>query len=126
VFHVHIFFTASTSKHRDVLADIIGRQLGSTPPAQPTKIHVQRRFQHYQIVPHHFQTSRTITSQMERPPPHSADAIRAKRVGGKKVPKQYRKYHKTANKNNDQEAYGMMRGFMWFTKGLRAAFEALR
>lgn len=31
---------------------------------------------------------------MERPPPHSIQAIRAKRAGGKKVPKKYRKYHK--------------------------------
>ncbi|QRD02882.1 hypothetical protein JI435_116080 [Parastagonospora nodorum SN15] len=63
---------------------------------------------------------------MERPPPHSADAIRAKRVGGKKVPKQYRKYHQNGGKNKDQEYHCMMRGFMWFTKGLRGAFEALR
>ncbi|EAT81316.1 hypothetical protein SNOG_11608 [Parastagonospora nodorum SN15] len=40
---------------------------------------------------------------MERPPPHSADAIRAKRVGGKKVPKQYRKYHQNGGKNKDQD-----------------------
>ena len=32
----------------------------------------------------------------ERPHPHSVQAIRAKRAGGKKVPKKYRKYHKNS------------------------------
>jgi hypothetical protein len=62
---------------------------------------------------------------MERPP-HSIDAIRAKRVGGKKVPKQYREHHKSNNKNKDQEYTGLVRGFRWLTKGLRGTFEALR
>jgi hypothetical protein len=30
----------------------------------------------------------------ERPPPHSTWGISASRDGGKRVPKQYRKYHK--------------------------------
>ena len=37
---------------------------------------------------------------MERPPPHSVQAISAKRAGGKKVPKQYRKYHQNHKKNS--------------------------
>lgn len=75
---------------------------------------------------HQIYTRPNFCIKMERPPPHSVDAIRAKRVGGKKVPKQYRKYHKSYSKNKDQEYTGMMRGFMWLTKGLRGTFEALR
>lgn len=33
----------------------------------------------------------------EGTPPHSVQAISAKRTGGKKVPKKYRKYHKKSN-----------------------------
>lgn len=43
-----------------------------------------------------FGTSRS--HHIERPPPHSVQAISARRAGGKKVPKKYRKYHKN-NKN---------------------------
>lgn len=39
----------------------------------------------------------------ELPPPHSIQAISAKRAGGKKVPKKYRKYHK---KNRDKKTGG--------------------
>jgi hypothetical protein len=61
---------------------------------------------------------------MERPPPHSVDAIRARRVGGKKVPKQYRKYHKHGKKQ--EKGHGLTNGFMWIVRGMRGAFEALR
>jgi hypothetical protein len=61
---------------------------------------------------------------IERPPPHSAAAISAKRVGGKKVPKQYRKYHK--KHKNDTRGEGATKGVMYVIKGLRAAFESMR
>jgi hypothetical protein len=62
---------------------------------------------------------------MERPPPHSVDAIRARRVGGKKVPKQYRKYHMN-NSKNTEKSQGATKVFVWAMRGLRGAFEALR
>jgi hypothetical protein len=40
---------------------------------------------------------------VDRPPPHSIQAIRSKRSGGRKVPKKYRKYHK---KNKDGKPSG--------------------
>jgi hypothetical protein len=61
---------------------------------------------------------------MERPPPHSIDAIRARRTGGKKVPKQYRKYHRNGKKQD--KSHGLAHGFMWVVRGMRDAFEALR
>ncbi|KAF1914266.1 hypothetical protein BDU57DRAFT_453347 [Ampelomyces quisqualis] len=61
---------------------------------------------------------------IERPPPHSAATISAKRHGGKKVSKQYRKYHK--KHRNDQKGEGATKGFMYLIKGLRAAFESMR
>jgi hypothetical protein len=63
---------------------------------------------------------------MERPPPHSVDAIRAKRVGGKKVPKQNRKYHKINKKKKQDGYHGITQGFVWVARGFRGAFEALR
>ena len=39
-------------------------------------------------------------NMFERPPPHSIQAISAKRAGGKKVPKKYRKYHATQTKKS--------------------------
>lgn len=43
---------------------------------------------------------------LERPPPHSVQAIRAKRKGGKKVPKKYRKYHTGHTKTKDKKTGG--------------------
>jgi hypothetical protein len=63
---------------------------------------------------------------MERPPPHSISAIRAARVGGKKVPKRYRKYHTNTNKEKTSRGQGLTQGFIWLARGLRGAFEALR
>jgi hypothetical protein len=63
---------------------------------------------------------------MERPPPHSVDAIRARRAGGKKVPKAYRKYHPTHKNTQKDKAHGISHGFMYVVRGLRGAFEALR
>ncbi|KZM22137.1 uncharacterized protein EKO05_0003839 [Ascochyta rabiei] len=57
---------------------------------------------------------------LERPPPHSVQAIRAKRKGGKKVPKKYRKYH-TAHTNKKEKGKKKSGGQM-----ATRAFSALR
>lgn len=36
----------------------------------------------------------------DRPAPHSIQAIRSSRAGGKKAPKKYRKHHKNMSKKN--------------------------
>lgn len=43
---------------------------------------------------------------MDRPPPHSIQAISAKRLGGKKVPKKYRKYHVAHTDTKDKMTGG--------------------
>jgi hypothetical protein len=63
---------------------------------------------------------------MERTPPHSIDAIRASRLGGRKEPKRYRKYQNSANKEEKSHGQGITQGFIWVARGLRRAFEALR
>ncbi|KAH8723219.1 hypothetical protein GQ44DRAFT_620864 [Phaeosphaeriaceae sp. PMI808] len=65
---------------------------------------------------------------MERPPPHSVDAIRAKRVGGKKVPKKYRKHHESEKrkKQGKGKLEGFTKGLLWIVKELRGAFDSLR
>jgi len=73
------------------------------------------------------QTLIDITNKdtMEAPPPHSIDGIRA-RTGGKKVPKKYRKYHRSPKSKQQQGMPGFSKGFVDIAKGLRGAFEALR
>lgn len=58
---------------------------------------------------------------MEQVPPHSITAISAKRKGGKKVPKQYRKYHKKHKEPKDGGAFATRAVFY-----LAKALEALR
>lgn len=43
---------------------------------------------------------------LDRPPPHSLHAIRAKRAGGKKVPKKYRKYHQNTKTTKNKKPAG--------------------
>ncbi|KAJ4987597.1 hypothetical protein SVAN01_06910 [Stagonosporopsis vannaccii] len=43
---------------------------------------------------------------LERPPPHSIEAIKAKRLGGKKAPKKYRKYHKNKSTKKGKKSGG--------------------
>lgn len=68
---------------------------------------------------------------MYPPPRHSIQAISAKRVGGKKVPKRYRKYHSEYQKNNGKNNRGGGKGSVvvkatgYIIKIGRAAFEAL-
>jgi hypothetical protein len=38
----------------------------------------------------------------DRPTPHSIQAIRSSRAGGKKAPKKYRKHHQNKNKKNKE------------------------
>jgi hypothetical protein len=70
-----------------------------------------------------------LTSMIERPPPHSTDAIRASRKGGKKVPKKYRKYHDSEKLKKQRDTSGMgefTKVVHHVVKGLGRAFEALR
>ncbi|XPS80077.1 hypothetical protein M3J09_012039 [Ascochyta lentis] len=43
---------------------------------------------------------------LDRPPPHSIQAISAKRAGGKKVPKKYRKHHVAHAKKKETKTGG--------------------
>ena len=63
----------------------------------------------------------------ERPPRHSVQAISAKRAGGKKVPKQYRKYHQKHKKSGNKKESGHIAAKVVHNliKGMKAAFEAL-
>jgi len=61
----------------------------------------------------------------EKPPRHSAQAIGAKRVGGKKVPKQYRKYHKN-HKNNSKTGGNVATKFAHnLIRGVKSIIESL-
>ncbi|KAH7390863.1 hypothetical protein DE146DRAFT_145288 [Phaeosphaeria sp. MPI-PUGE-AT-0046c] len=68
----------------------------------------------------------TQSTMIEKPPPHSAAAISARRVGGKKVPKRYRKYHQTHKRNDKGKGQGATKAVGWLIKGMRAAFESLQ
>ena len=68
----------------------------------------------------------TNKDTMEAPPPRSIDGIRARRTGGKKGPKKYRKYHRSPKSKQQQGMPGFSKGFAYIAKGLRGAFEALR
>lgn len=59
----------------------------------------------------------------DRPPPHSTWGIGAARDGGKKVPKQYRKYHKkpwNATKKKKENGEIASRTVQWLIKTLEA------
>lgn len=61
---------------------------------------------------------------MERPPPHSVQAISAKRTGGKKVPKRYRKYH-TKHKSKKEKGDRASNVAHYLIKGIRAVMEGI-
>ncbi|CBX97933.1 hypothetical protein IAQ61_000884 [Plenodomus lingam] len=65
---------------------------------------------------------------MERPPRHSIQNISAKRAGGKKVPRPYRKYHNQAHRKkttNKEAGHVAAKASSFFVRATRAAFEAL-
>lgn len=53
-----------------------------------------------------FNKTNIPTTMLERPPPHSIQAISGKRKGGKKVPKKYRKYHTAHTSQKDKKTGG--------------------
>jgi hypothetical protein len=61
----------------------------------------------------------------EAPPRHSAQAIAAKRVGGKKVPKQYRKYHKNDKSNTKTKGNVASKFAHNLIRGVKAMIESL-
>ena len=62
---------------------------------------------------------------MERPPPHSVQAISANRAGGKKVPKQYRKYHQNHKKNSKTKGNIASKVAHNLIRGVRQIVESL-
>ncbi|KAJ8106401.1 hypothetical protein OPT61_g9562 [Boeremia exigua] len=58
---------------------------------------------------------------MERPPPHSIQAISAKRAGGKKVPKKYRKYHKKTSTQKKTGGHMASRAVHYIIKAVTQA-----
>lgn len=66
---------------------------------------------------------------MERPPPHSIGAISAKRAGGKKVPKKYRKYHESEKKKKAQGrksgGHKFTKGFVYVARGVQHIIQGL-
>lgn len=68
----------------------------------------------------------STSSIMERPPPHSITAISAKRVGGTKIPKPYRKYHKSHMQDKSERGSVAAKATNFLIRTTRAAFEALR